>query len=290
MRVLSSPPYLRCNSHMRTLLLLSWLLIAVAEASAQAPAPKPAQPTVATPAAPRPAQPARRAQPANTRGGLAVTVTDLRGETLQAIDVRISGVTDREGQTNASGQVNFPGLQPGTYRLRFSGDEVVTFEREVTVRPGQVSDVDVTLNAAPVVTAAPPPVQQQAEEPVAPPAAAAVGPTGTPQTISVPDLLERNYVGTQPRRETVLSCSGITRTTMIQLNMPLPDRLYQTADAAYYVIGGEGTVRLAGRETKLATNGFVSVPRGTAHSFVRTGRRPLILLAVLSGEACEEAK
>jgi hypothetical protein len=276
---------------MRTLLLLSWLLIAVAEASAQAPAPKPAQPPVATPAAPRPAQPTRRAQPANTRGGIAVTVTDLRGETLQAIDVRVTGATDRQGQTNASGQVNFPGLQPGAYRLRFSGDEVVTFEREVTVRPGQVSDVDVTLHhAASVVTAAPPPVQQ-AEEPVAPPAAAAaVGPTGMPQTLSVPDILERNYVGTQPRRETVLSCSGITRTTMIQLNMPLPDRLYETADAAYYVIGGEGTVRLAGRETKLATNGFVSVPRGTAHSFIRTGRRPLILLAVLSGEACEEAK
>jgi hypothetical protein len=275
---------------MRTLLLLSWLLIAVAEAFAQAPAPKPAQPPAATPAAPRPAPPARRAQPANTRGGIAVTVTDLRGETLQAIDVRITGATDRQGQTNASGQVNFPGLQPGAYRVRFSGDEVITFEREVTVRPGQVSDVDVTLNPAPAVTAASPPVQQQqAEEPATPPAAA-VGPTGTPQTVSVPDILERNFVGTQPRRETVLSCSGITRTTMIQLNMPLPDRLYETADAAYYVIGGEGTVRIAGRETKLATNGFVSVPRGTAHAFIRTGRRPLILLAVLSGEPCEEAK
>ena len=122
-------------------------------------------------------------------------------------------------------------MHPGAYRLRFSGDEVITFEREVTVRPGQVSDVDVTLNAAPVVTAAPPPVPH-AEEPVAPPAPA-VGPTGMPQTLSVPDILERNFVGTQPRRETVLSCSGATRTTMIQLNMPLPNRLYETADAAY---------------------------------------------------------
>jgi hypothetical protein len=275
---------------MRTLLLLSWLVIGGVEASAQAPAPKPAQPPAATPAAPRPAQPARRAQPPATRGGLAITVTDLRGETLQGIDVRITGPTDREGQTNGSGQVNFPGLQAGVYRLRFSGDEVIAFEREVTLRGGQVMDVDVTLNAAPVVAAAPPP-PAQAEEPIAPPvAAAAVGPTGMPQAISVPDLLERNFVGTQPRRETMLACSGNTRTTMIQLNMPLPDRLYASADAAYYVIGGEGSVRIAGRETKLATNGFVSVPRGTAHSFTRTGRRPLILFAVLSGEPCEEAK
>ena len=274
---------------MRTLLLLSWIVIGVTEASGQAPAPKPAQPPAATPAAPRPTQPARRTQPAATRGGLAITVTDLRGETLPGIDVRVTGPTDREGQTNDSGQVNFTGLQSGVYRLRFSGDEVVTFEREVTLRTGQVTDVDVTLNAAaPVVAAAPPPAQ--AEEPAAPPPATPVGPTGTPQAISIPDILERNFVGTQPRRETMLACSGNTRTTMIQLNMPLPERLYETADAAYYLIGGEGTVRIAGRETKLATNGFVSVPRGTAHGFTRTGRRPLILFTVLSGEPCEQGK
>jgi mannose-6-phosphate isomerase-like protein (cupin superfamily) len=88
----------------------------------------------------------------------------------------------------------------------------------------------------------------------------------------------------------MLSCSGNARTMMIQLNMPMPDRLYEAADAAYYVVGGEGTVRIQGRETKLTTNGYVSVPRNTAHSFVRAGRRPLILLAVLSGEPCEEAR
>ncbi len=108
--------------------------------------------------------------------------------------------------------------------------------------------------------------------------------------MSVPEVLEQNFVGTQPRRETVLACSGNMRTTMIQLNMPMPDRLYETADAIYYVIGGEGAVRIEGRETKLGTNGFVSVPRGTPHDFVRSGRRPLILFAVLSGEPCEEAK
>jgi hypothetical protein len=156
------------------------------------------------------------------------------------------------------------------------------------VRPGQVSDVDVMLNAAPVVAASPQPLQQ-AEEPVTPPAGAP-GPTGMPQAVSVPDLLERNYVGTQPRRETLLACSGNMRTTMIQLNMPLPERLYAAADAAYYVIGGEGAVRIGGRDTKLATNGFVSVPRGTPHSFTRTGRRPLILFSVLSGEPCEQPK
>jgi hypothetical protein len=274
---------------MRTLLLLSWLLIGVAEAFGQAPAPKPAAPPAATPTTRKPAQPARRTPAANTRAGIAITVTDPAGATLQGIDVEILGATDRIGQTNESGQINFPGLQPGTYRIRFSGEPVTAFEREVTLRPGQIADVDITLNPAPRAAAVPPPASAPSEEhDDAPPAP--VGPTGAPQTVSIPEMLERNFVGTQPRRETMLACSGNTRTMMIQLNMPLPDRLYETADAAYYVIGGEGAVRIAGRETKVGTNGFVSVPRGTAHSFVRSGRRPLILFAVLSGEPCEEAK
>jgi len=271
---------------MRTLLLFSWIVIAAADVFGQAPAPKPQQPPAATPAAPRPAQPARRTPPANTRSGIAITVTDPGGATLQGINVEVLGGTDRHGLTNASGQVNFPGLQAGTYRLRFSGEPVVALEREITLRPGQVADVDVTLNlAAPAPLAPPPPQEEPAEAP-----APTVGPTGAPQTVSVPEVLEKNFVGTQPRRETVLACSGNMRTTMIQLNMPMPDRLYETADAIYYVIGGEGAVRIAGRETKLGTNGFVSVPRGTAHAFVRSGRRPLILFAVLSGEPCEQPK
>ncbi len=264
---------------MRTLLLFSLLVIGATDAFGQGGAP----------AAPRPTQPTRRAQPANTRSGIAITVTDSRGGTLSGIQVEVSGATDRRGETNSSGQVNFPGLQAGTYRLRFSGDQVITFEREVTLRPGLVADLDVALSpapAAPVATPAPTPTPT----PEAPAPAPLVGPTGEPQILSVPDLLERNFVGAQPRRETVLACSGNSRTTMIQLNAPLPDRLYETGDASYYVIGGEGAVRIAGRETKLGTNGFVSVPRGTAHAFVRSGRRPLILLAVLSGEPCEQAK
>jgi mannose-6-phosphate isomerase-like protein (cupin superfamily) len=66
--------------------------------------------------------------------------------------------------------------------------------------------------------------------------------------------------------------------------------LYENADTAYYVIGGQGTAKIGGRETPIDTNGFISVPRGTVHSFTRRGNRPLILLAVLSGEPCEQAK
>ena len=109
-------------------------------------------------------------------------------------------------------------------------------------------------------------------------------------TYAIGDLLEKEYVGRQPRRETLLSCSGSERAAMIQLNEALPERLYENADAIYYVLGGEGSVMMNGRETRLGLNGFVSVPRGTSHSFTKRGNRLLVLLSVLSGEPCEQAR
>jgi mannose-6-phosphate isomerase-like protein (cupin superfamily) len=56
------------------------------------------------------------------------------------------------------------------------------------------------------------------------------------------------------------------------------------------VLGGEGSIRLNGKEQRLATNDFISVPRGGSHSFDRRGNRPLVLLSVLGGEPCDSAR
>ena len=265
---------------MRSLLILG-IILAGSAAFAQAPAP-------VRPAAP--AAPAVRRAPAApaARSGMAVTVTDPRGIVIPDVHVEVLGVSDRRGDTSANGQLNFTAMQAGTYRLRFTGDAVIAFEKEVTLRAGQIADLDIILNPAPKAPepAAPPPPPP----PPPPPAPPAVGPSGKPLTLSVPDLLEKDFVGSQPRRETLLSCSGNSRTTMIQLNMPMPERLYDAADITYYVVAGEGSVRMGGQETRLATNAFVSVPRATPHSFARTGRRPLILMATLSGEPCEQPR
>ena len=45
-----------------------------------------------------------------------------------------------------------------------------------------------------------------------------------------------------------------------------------------------------GRDIALGAGSFVSIPRGTAHALARRGRRPLIMLATLSGTPCEEAR
>jgi hypothetical protein len=160
---------------MRNVLLLSFLLAGVIEWSAQAqapptqtqPKPAPTPPTGGAPATQTPppkttppTAPRRAPAPANSRSGMAITATSPQGATLSGVRVELMGPTQRGGETDGSGQVNFPGLLAGTYRLRFSGESVTTFEREVTVRTGGVADVDVTLNPAPAprVITAPAPV------------------------------------------------------------------------------------------------------------------------------------
>ena len=281
---------------MRSLIVLGLLFsgYAVSAQTPSTPAPKPAQPPASKPAqpAPKPAQPAapkpapRPVAPA--RAGMAITVTDSHGMTLPDVRVEVLGVSDRSGNTNNSGQVNFTAMQGGTYRLRFSGDQVITFEKEVIIRAGQIANLDVILSLAPPPPPpAPPPPAPAPAAPVAP----AVGPAGEPRTTSIVSMIEKELIGgNQPRRDTLVSCSGSMRTTLVQLNQDQAERLYDTAEVTYYVVAGEGAVRLGGRDTKLVAGSFVSVPRGTAHGIVRSGRRPLILLATLSGTPCEEPR
>ena len=94
----------------------------------------------------------------------------------------------------------------------------------------------------------------------------------------------------QPRKETLVSCSGNTRTTLVLLNQDQTERLYDSAEAEYYVVAGQGALRINGKETPLAAGSYASLPRNTSHSITRRGNKPLILLAVLSGAPCEQAK
>lgn len=264
---------------MPNVLLLSLLLLVpgVMTAGTRLPQDKPPVPAQPRPAAPRP--------PARTT--VMITVTDPKGATLPGIHVVASGPADREGDTDESGNLRLANVRPGTYRARFSGGKVITFEREIVARAGQTTDVDVMLNLAPAppppVAAAPPPPPPAQPPPVSP----TVGPPGQPRIVSILDLLDSEFIGRTPRRETPLGCSGNALARMIQLNDALPERLYEHAESLYYVLGGEGSLRLNGRDLLLATGHFAMIPRGTSHAFTRRGRRPLILLSVLSGEPCE---
>src|SRR6185503_2441963 len=148
-------------------------------------------------------------------------ITDTRGLPIPEVRVTVAGPSDRSGETNDGGQLNFVGMQPGTYRVRFDGEKVISFEKEVVVRSGQTTTFDAVLNAAPPPPEAPPPPPPA---PVAP--AAKVGPPGMPQVLSIVDLAERQLSGNQARRETLVSCSGNTRTLLVVLNQDQADRLY----------------------------------------------------------------
>ncbi|MEQ1758673.1 MAG: carboxypeptidase regulatory-like domain-containing protein, partial [Vicinamibacterales bacterium] len=223
-----------------------------------------------------------------TRGGLVIFVTDMTGAPIRDVRVQAVGPTERGGPTDGGGRLTITGMQAGTYRLRFTNDAFTEFEREVVVRGGPNTEVDVSLRPAPppkvvtVTEAAPPP----------PPAAPTVGPLGQPQTIAAIATLVTKEFLTGPRREAMISCSGNTRLALVQMTEEQPVRLYENAEVMYYVLGGEGVARVAGRETILKQESLVFLPRGTSHSLSHRGRRnvPLILVSVLSGEPCEQAR
>jgi mannose-6-phosphate isomerase-like protein (cupin superfamily) len=274
---------------MRNLLLLSFLIAGAASIAAQAPA-TPAKPAgAATAPTPRTTTAARgaAATAAVPRSGIALVVTDMTGRALPGVTVEVIGLSDRRDQTNANGQVNFTGMQVGTYRLRFSGDTVTAYEREATVAAGKTTSLDVSLSPAP------PPkeiIREIAAATPPPPAAPVVGPAGMPQTISLYDTVEKELKQKQPE-DMVVSCSGNLRSTLVFLvGKDQPRRLYDAAEASFYVLGGDAIFRIGEKETTLGAGGYVAVPRGVPFSITRRGNKSVEMLALLSGAPCEEAK
>jgi mannose-6-phosphate isomerase-like protein (cupin superfamily) len=262
-------------------LLLSLLLAQAATPPKPAPKPQPTTPPKAAPAQPR----TTPRQAANTVAGMAITVTDGKGTPFPDVAVEMTGAAAREGKTDAAGQLSFPGLRAGTYRLRFSGESVTAFEREVTLKAGEIAKLPITLTpAAPVkVAPAPPPAAP------APPPAPAAGPVGQPQLGSLAKLADQHR-NTKERREVMLSCSGNTRNMLLALTDEQPQRIYDTAEATFYVLSGQGAAIVGKLQSLITTGSFIAVPRGTPFVLARQGNRPLIMLWTLSGEPCEAAK
>jgi quercetin dioxygenase-like cupin family protein len=215
-----------------------------------------------------------------------VQVTNLEGKTLPDVWVKASGPVDREGPTDSSGMVTFNNLSAGAYRLRFEHDKFVTLERDVTVVAGKPLRLAVSLNAAPP----PPPPPPKPEPPPAP--AVALPPTDgyTPAVVSVQAWIESNFIGRAPSKSRNAGCTGATTSTMVQTNESISEHTHADTDETIYVVAGEGTFRVPGRESPLAASSFVSIPRGTPHSITRKGSRPLMYVSTLAGVPCTEKK
>ena len=244
----------------------------------------PAQPApVTTTQAPRP----RASAPGGATTNALFFITDPAGGSIEGVTVTVTGPVDREATSPAGGFTRVQGLRAGTYRVRFTRDGFITFEKELTWRAGTATpEVSITLNRA-----APPPPPPPPAPPafVAPPSSTApkLPPPGAPKTLSLPDFIEKNFIsGREGHKENMVGCSGVGQAVLWQVREPWDGRQHASADGMLYVIGGEGGIRLEGREVAVTAGSFAVVPRGTTYGFTRRGRNPLIVLAVLAGAPC----
>lgn len=265
---------------------LAIVLLVASTAAAQTPPPQapPAQAPQAPASPPRP-QAARQPRAATASLALTIEVTDRSGSPLAGVQVESAGPVDRSGATAENGAVTFRTLRAGTYRLRFERDGFTTLEREVTIRAGQPSSVTVALTPAPE---APPPVVEAAPAapppPPKPPARAV-----EPRSMSIPDFLDKNLIGGQPQKTTLMACAEGGTARLLQVRDPLTDQQHPDVDEMIYVVAGNGVLRVREQETRLEPGFFALVPRTVNHSLRRAGRNPLIVVSVFAGAPCTDA-
>jgi hypothetical protein len=251
----------------------------------QAPAPPARQP--AAPTTPAPATQTQKPKPRPASGATTTAllfITDPGGSAIEGVEVKVTGPVDREVTSPRSGPTRIPGLRAGTYRVRFTRDGFVTFEKEVTWRAGTAApEMAVTLNPAPEAPAPPPP--PPAAKPEAP--TPAPPPPGTPKSLSLLDFIEKNFISArEPQKENLVGCSGVGQAMLWQIRDPWTGREHPSADAMIYVVAGDGSLRMGDRDVSVTNGSFAVVPRGTSYGFTRRGRNPLIVLAVLAGAPC----
>jgi mannose-6-phosphate isomerase-like protein (cupin superfamily) len=248
-------------------------------------APKPPQPS----AAPKPPQPSAR--PRATQTATSVIVRDHDGSPIADVKVIATGPSNQQATTGRDGTATLSALRDGSYRLRFERQDFNTFEREVTIRGRQTDPIEVWLSAAPPPPPPPePPPPAPAPAPAPPPPApssVAAAPSGPPTFVSIPEFLDKNYIGgREPLKESVLGCLADSTTRLLQLHDGLAAHAHADLDEMLYVVAGEGTVKVEGQSKMVAAGSLTIIPHGQAHAIDRRGKNPLMLLSVLSGAPC----
>lgn len=255
------------------------LLLTFLQATPPATKPQPA-PTTTAPTTQAP----RRATGGATTAAL-LFITDPSGRPIEGVTVSLMGPVDREVKSPASGPTRLEGLRAGTYRVRFTREGFITFEKEIAWRAGTAApEMSVTLNTAPEAPAPAPPPPSPKPEPAA---TAKLPEPGSPKSMSLIDYIEKNLIsGREPHKEDLVGCSGLGQALVWQIRDPWNGRQHDGADGMIYVVAGDGTIRIGDRDHQVTNGSFAVVPRGTSYSFSRRGRNPLIVLAVLSGAPC----
>ena len=106
--------------------------------------------------------------------------------------------------------------------------------------------------------------------------------------MSIPDFVERNLIGSEPQKTSLLACTDGGAARILQVRDALNNQQNPDADQLLYVVAGAGVVRLRDQDQKAGPGWFALIPRGATHSIRRDGRNPLIALTVTMGAACND--
>ena len=222
-----------------------------------------------------------------------VRVRNSEGRPLAGVHVVVSGAATRDMTTDFEGLVRLPTMADGAYHVRFDREGFVSLEQDLTLKGGQPEVVNVVLNAAPApppseAPPAPPPPAPEPATPAPPPAPAVPPPNeGEQRIMSIPDFLNKNFIGRENLKESTLGCTGTATTRLIQVKTMLEVHTHADVDEALYVVAGEGTLLLSDRlSVHIAPGSLGIVPRGARHSVEKKGKNPLILLSTQSGAPC----
>jgi Cupin domain/Carboxypeptidase regulatory-like domain len=259
---------------MRTLMAVAAAgLVVVAHPAAQA------QGTTGRGAAPK--RPAVAAKTTSAR----VLVKDPAGAGISGVRLILSGASTGEFTTGAAGTAIVPDLKDGMYRVRCEREGFITLEREFTLRGATWNPIDIVLDPAPPPPPPPPPPPAPA-----PPPPAAMAPGGPAISVSIPDFVDKNYIGREPMKESILACKPLETVRLLQMREAVAMHVHERLDEVVYVVAGEGAVKIGDESVALRPGSLIVLPHGSGHAFERRGKNPLVVLSTLVGSACEQSK
>jgi len=213
-----------------------------------------------------------------------ISVRDQGRATLAGVHLLLSGAAAGAFTTGAAGTTVIPNLKDGLYRVRCVRAGFITLEREFTVRGGARNAIDVILNAATSPT--PPSVKSPSESTTV----VAIPPSGPLVAMSIPDFLDRNFIGRESVKESILACTAQETVRLLQMREGIAPHVHDRVDEIIYVVAGEGALRLGKDTVPLRAASLVVVPHGSGHALEHRGRNPLIVVSALAGAACEPGR
>ena len=211
-----------------------------------------------------------------------VLVKDPAGAGISGVRLLLSGASTGEFTTGAAGTAIVPDLKDGTYRVRCEREGFITLEREFTLNGATWNPIEIVLDPAP-----PPPPPPPAPEPPPPPA---MVPGGPAITVSIPDFVDKNFIGREPMKESIIACKPLETVRVLQMREAVARHVHDRVDEVIYVVAGEGAIRIGDETVALHPGSLIVVPHGSGHAFERRGKNPLVVLSTLTGTACEPTK